>query len=151
MSIIVLFIGVFVLGAVVVSIAGLVALFSSRGRRAAEPAPAAAPSLTQAVRQEDRQAILKKLSDGELTKDEAEEQLTRLGTPVPQAIPAPPATAGSGMSKGCLVTLLLGLILGPLLLLALMALLYFGVRVVSHDTHVPYTEVSTPVPQETNE
>ncbi len=140
MGITVLMVGVIVLGLLVAGMVALIVALLSRGRRGEPQAPAATPSLAQAVQQEDRQEILRKLAAGELTKDEAEERLGRLGSPVPEAMPAPPAT-GSGMSKGCLVALLVALLLGPLLLIVLMGLLFFGIRVVGFGhVHVPHIE-----------
>jgi hypothetical protein len=69
-------------------------------RRSAQPPPTM-PSAPPPVSPEDRQVILQKLADGELSKAEAEEQLNQLGDPVPVAMPAPPPR--SGAAKGCLI------------------------------------------------
>jgi hypothetical protein len=144
MSFMVLIVGVVVLGLFVAGIVALVVVSTSRNRRR-QPTPATTPSLSQAIHQDDRQEILRKLSAGELTKDEAEERLAQLGAPVPEAMPAPPAT-GSGMSKGCLIALLVTFILGPLLLILLMAALFFGVRVAGFQGRQGNTQEARPVP-----
>jgi len=112
----VLIIGVLVILGLLLVVA-LIVLLASRNKRppqaqSVEPHPAAP------IGPEERQAILKKLADGELTKAEAEEQLNQLGTPVPTTMPAPPPRSGAG--KGCLIALValipLALILGFLIL-----------------------------------
>ncbi len=122
-----------VLGLVVAGIVALVVMLSSRSRNRPRAAAAATPSIAQAVQQEDRQEILRKLANGEITKDEAEERMGQLGSPVPESMPAPPRT-GSGTSKGCLIALLVALLLGPLLLILLvLGLRWFGVRPSVHQ------------------
>ena len=90
------------------------------------PAPVGAPSAAPLTASpEERQIILKRLADGELTKAEAEEQLSQLGSPVPAAMPSPPS-ANSGAGKGCLIAALV--ILGPVLLIFLLVGILFFVR-----------------------
>ncbi len=108
----VLIIGVLVILGLLL-IMGLVVVLAVRNKRPPQAQPAA-PQPSVASTPEERQAILRKLADGELTKAEAEEQLNQLGTPVPTAMPAPPPRSGAG--KGCLIALVA---LIPLVLLAL--------------------------------
>ncbi len=110
------------IGLFVLLLVGLVILLAARKR---PPSPVPMPAAPVPVSPEDRQAILKKLADGELTKAEAEEQLNQLGTPVPVAMPAPPPR--SGASKGCLIALIAALVLPLILLVGAFAL--FNVRV----------------------
>ncbi len=110
----VLIIGVLVILGLLL-IMGLVVVLAVRNKRSPQAQPAA-PQPSVSSTPEERQAILKKLADGELTKAEAEEQLNQLGTPVPTAMPAPPPRSGAG--KGCLIALIMALII-PLVLLAL--------------------------------
>jgi uncharacterized membrane protein len=112
--------GILALIAIVVVVAivvGLVVILISSKRRCdtqpAAPVADAAPLPSRA----ERQAVLKKLAAGELTKQEAEEQLGQLGTPVPANVPAPPPRQGGG--KGCLIAVLVAVLLLPLLLLLL--------------------------------
>ncbi len=129
------------LGLLVGGIAVVVVIVLVRGKR--QPAAQAAQVRTASagVSPEERQAILKRLADGEISKQEAEEQISRLGTPVPSGMPAPPS--GSGASKGCIIALIVGALLVPLVLFLLFAL--FGVcffRKSSHTVH----QVGRPVP-----
>ena len=102
---------------------GLVVVLAVRNQRSPQAQPVV-PQPSVASTPEERQAILKKLADGELTKAEAEEQLNQLGTPVPTAMPAPPPR--SGASKGCLIALIVALI--PLaLILVFLILRIFGI------------------------
>lgn len=80
---------VLLLGAVlvlllVVGLVALIVLLASRNRHPAPPLVLSPPPAP--VPQEDRQAILRQLAQGELTKEEAEEQLSQLGTPVLEVI-----------------------------------------------------------------
>ncbi|MCK4565160.1 MAG: hypothetical protein KAU94_10860 [Verrucomicrobia bacterium] len=109
-------------GLFVLLLVGGIVLLAVRRR---PPIPAPMPAAPVPVSPEDRQAILKKLADGELTKAEAEEQLNQLGIPVPVAMPAPPPR--SGASKGCLIALIAALVLPLILLVGAFAL--FGARV----------------------
>ena len=117
-------------------VAGIVTLIVLLTTRSKHPsAPPTAPQPTAPVTHEDRQAILKKLADGELTKAEAEEQLARLGSPVPETMYVPPPQS-TGASKGCLIAAIIAIVL-PLVLLVLAFLAYFVCipRVV--DQHPP--------------
>ena len=118
---------VFIIGVLVILgllfVMGLVVVLAMRNKRSPQAQPVA-PKPSVAPTPEDRQAILKKLADGALTKAEAEEQLTQLGSPVPAAMPAPPPRTGAG--KGCLVALIVALI--PLvLILGFLILKLFGI------------------------
>ena len=115
-------------GLFILPLVGLVVLLVARRR---PPIPAPMPAAPVPVSAGDRQAILKKLADGELTKAEAEEQLNRLGTPVPVAMPAPPPR--SGASKGCLIALIAALIIPLILLAGAFALFYMRVRTSQED------------------
>ncbi len=119
----VLLIGVLVIPGLLL-VMGLVVVLAVRNKRSPQAQPVA-PQPSVDSTPEDRQAILKKLADGELTKAEAEEQLNQLGTPVPTAMPAPPPRPGAG--KGCLIALIAALIIPLLLILVLVALKFFGV------------------------
>ncbi len=118
-----LLIGLFIL----LLVGGIVLLAARKRPSSSAPMPAA----PMPVSPEDRQAILKKLADGELTKDEAEEQLNQLGTPVPTAMPAPPPR--SGASKGCLIALIAALVLLLILLAGAFALFNLRVRRTSQE------------------
>jgi len=98
-------------GVILVGIILLVILLLSRRKPSTSPLP---QSASVASSPEERQAILQKLADGELSKAEAEEQLN---DPIPVTMPAPPPR--SGATKGCLITLL---ILPFLLLLFLLTI-----------------------------
>ena len=115
-------------GLFILLLVGLVILLAVR-RRPSSPSPM--PAAPTPVSPEERQAILKKLADGELTKAEAEEQLNRLGTPVPTAMPAPPPR--SGASKGCLIVLIAALVLPLILLVGAFALFHVRTRTSQED------------------
>jgi len=122
------------IGLFVLLLVGGIILLAARKR---PPSPTPMPAAPVPVSPEDRQAILKKLADGELTKAEAEDQLNQLGTPVPAAMPAPPPRSGAG--KGCLIALIAALII-PLVLLVLVFL--FFVEVQAYDVAPPCIEKS---------
>ena len=108
--------GILALIAIVVVVAivvGLVVILVSSKRRG-ETQPVAPPAQAAPPDGEERQAILKKLAAGELTKEQAEAQLERLGTPVPANVPPPPRKSGG---KGCLIAVLAAVLLLPLLLI----------------------------------
>ena len=108
------------IGLFILLLVGGIVLIAVRRR---PPIPAPMPAAPVPVSSESRQAILRKLADGELTKAEAEEQLNQLGTPVPVAMPAPPPRSGAG--KGCLIALIIAVLIIPLVFLALFFLTYF--------------------------
>ncbi|MFT5122820.1 MAG: hypothetical protein ACI9TH_001401 [Kiritimatiellia bacterium] len=72
-----------------------------------------------------RKEILEKLASGEITRADAEQQLVALGSPVPHELPLPPAGGQKGMSRGCLIVLLIGIVIVGLMLTAL-PLLFLG-------------------------
>lgn len=125
MSLIVMLIGVVIVGPLVVGLVALVVVLA-KGSKQPSPLPAVATSSAAALQPEERQAILKKLAAGELTKDEAEEQLGRFASPVPETMPAPPPARGA--AKGCLIALIVAGLLVPLVLAGLFFLHLFGCR-----------------------
>lgn len=131
MMVSVMLIGLLVIGLLVAGAVGLVVVLAARNKQPS--AQSVAPLPAAPVTHEGRQAILKKLADGELTKAEAEEQLSRQGSPVPESIPVPPPQSGG--SKGCLIAVIVALIL-PIVLLVLFSLFFFAK--VSHT--VDYAE-----------
>jgi flagellar basal body-associated protein FliL len=128
----VMLIGLLIIGLLVAGVVTLVVVLTTRNKQPVSPQTAPQPAAP--VTLEDRQAILKQLADGELTKAQAEEQLARLGSPVPETMPVPPPS-GSGTSKGCLIAALIALIL-PIVLLVLVFLFFVSVRVVHHPSPV---------------
>lgn len=129
----VLIIGVLVILGLLLVVA-LIVMLASRNKRPPKTQPVE-PYPATPIGPEERQAILKKLADGELTKAEAEEQLNQLGTPVPTAMPVPPPQ--SGASKGCLIAAIIAIVL-PLVLLVLVFLFFFVSipRIVEHPSPV---------------
>ena len=124
-------------GLFVLLLVGLLILLAARKR---PPSPSPMPAAPVPISPEERQAILQKLADGELTKAEAEEQLNQLGTPVPVSMPAPPR---SGASKGCLIALIAALVLPLILLVGAIALFYVRVRTSQEDilqNHIEHVE-----------
>ena len=109
-------------GAILAGIILLVILLLSRRKSSPASLPQSTPVTSSP---EERQTILQKLADGELSKAEAEEQLNQLGDPVPVAMPAP--TPRSGAAKGCLTILFLTLILP--VLFAFIFYLFMGMRI----------------------
>lgn len=70
-----------------------------------------------------RKEILQQLSDGAISREEAERQLAELGSPVPSELSAPPTPPGTNKgASGCLVA---ALITG-VVLLVLLGLLFAG-------------------------
>jgi hypothetical protein len=122
----VMLIGFLIIGLLVAGVVILVVVLATRNKQ--PTAQSVAPLPSAPVTHEDRQAILKKLADGDLTKAEAEEQLAQLGSPVPETMPAPPPQ-GSGASKGCLIAAIIAIVLS-LILLLLAAAMIFGIRII---------------------
>lgn len=143
----VMLIGLLIIGLLVAGCVALVVVLVTRNKQpTAQPIT---PLPVESVTQEDRQIILKKLADGELTRSEAEEQLGQLGSPVPETMPAP-LPARSGASKGCLIAAIVAIVL-PLVLLSLIALMFFGFVVekrVEHTSPIYIEEIVT-IPPET--
>jgi hypothetical protein len=108
---------------IVVGLIVLVVVLVSRSRKRPPP-PATGSFPVASTPRRDRKAILQELADGQLTREEAEEALNDTGTPIPEAMPAPPHTGGSGASKGCLVAALIAIGLATLLLLGLGTLIH---------------------------
>jgi hypothetical protein len=81
-----------------------------------------------------RKEILQQLSDGVISREEAERRLAELGSPVPSELSAPPATPGTNKgASGCLIAAVItGVIL--LLLLGLLVVGLFMVRVSSENS-----------------
>ena len=104
-------------------IVGLVIIV--RGLRR-EPAAMPAASPPPPPSREERKKVLEQLARGELTKDQAEDKMGQLGTPVPQSMPQP-APRPNG-ARGCLAAILIALLLIPLLLLLLFAGHYVSIR-----------------------
>ena len=123
------------IGLFILLLVGGVVLLAVRRR---PPIPAPMPAAPVPVSSESRQAILKKLADGELTKAEVEEQLNQLGTPVPVAMPAP--LPPSGASKGCLIALIAALIIPLILLVSVFALFTGRVRTSQEDVQRKHIE-----------
>jgi len=109
-----LFVGVIFILVIIAVVVGVAALAASSYRSgSAQPVAPTAPATPMPSREE-RQDILKKLAQGDISKAEAEDRLAQLGTPVPSDMVAPVPRRGSGL--GCLIALLVGLILIPLIL-----------------------------------
>ncbi|MBN2162930.1 MAG: hypothetical protein JXR25_05830 [Pontiellaceae bacterium] len=110
----------------ILSIVLLIALAASRKPKTAPPIKMSAQSIPIEERNQRREAILEKLSAGDLSREEAEEQLLKLDKPIPEQMPVPPAS-NSGCGKGCLIAAIsFVLVIGVVILLLLG--LVFGVR-----------------------
>jgi len=103
---------VLVVGSVVAVVLVAIAL-ARRGKQAPQPQPLPSGPAREESRAQ-RAAILKKLADKEITREEAEAQLGTLGDPVPPVMPPTPASTSAGDS-GCLIGVLVALGLGLLL------------------------------------
>jgi len=127
---VVLLAGLLVVGLIFGGIILLVVVLATRGRRQPAPRLPTGDVKETNASPEERQAILKRLADGEISKQEAEDQISQLGTPVPSGMPTPPPR--SGMGTGCLIALVIGLLTVPVIILLLVVSMFF-VRV-SHRT-----------------
>jgi len=116
-----------IVGLFIVGLITLVVVLLAKGRRPSPQTQASTHPSAATASPEERQAILKRLADGELTKAEAEEQLSQLGNPVPTAMPSPPSTQG-GAGKGCLIAAILALGLFLFILLLVVAMHFFGIK-----------------------
>jgi len=103
---------VLVVGAVVAVVFGAMAA-ARRNRQTPQPQPLPSGPAREESRAE-RAAILKKLAEKEITREEAEAQLGTLGDPVPPVMPPTPASTSAGGS-GCLIGVLVAVGLGLLL------------------------------------
>jgi len=107
--------------AVVIGVIGLVVVLATSSRRSGSvPVTPVMPDTPMPSRDE-RQAILEQLAQGKITKDQAKERLGALGTPVPTDMAAPAPRPASG--RGCLIAVLVGAILIPLVLVLLWGVL----------------------------
>jgi len=117
----VLFVLIIFILIIIAVVVGVVALATSSYRSGSAPVAPSAP-VAAMPSSEERQAILKQLAQGEISKDQAKERLGALGTPVPVDMSTPEPRPASG--RGCLIALLVGLILIPLILV--MVFIFFG-------------------------
>lgn len=63
----------------------------------------------------EKREILEKLAKKEISKEEAEKLLTELGDPIPETPPSP--ITKQKPKKGCLIALIIGIIMIPLIIL----------------------------------
>lgn len=102
--------------------------YAVAGRPAAAVPNAVAPAVAENL-PEARLQIMRRLSAGEITPEQAEAALSRLRGPVTEGLtPPPPAAPARGPAVGCLLAAVLGLVLAVVLVILLFAL-FFGVRV----------------------
>ena len=112
-----------VMAVVVIGIIGLIVALAASSRRCDNMSVTPVMPDTPMPSRDDRQDILKQLAQGEISKDQAEERLGALGTPVPADMTAPEPRPGGG--RGCLIAALVSAILIPLVLLLLLLVAKF--------------------------
>ena len=107
--------GLFAIFAIVL----IIVLAASRRSKPAPTIKMPTQSIPPAERNQRREAILEKLSSGNLSREEAEEQLLKLDKPIPEQMPVPPPS-NSGCGKGCLIAAIsFAIVIGFLTLLLL--------------------------------
>lgn len=74
-----------------------------------------------------RREVLEKLARKEISKEEAERLLGQSGAPIADEPPAPPQKK-NGMNRGCLITLIVGLVALPIVLVLLAGLFLVNTR-----------------------
>ena len=118
-----------VIGLVIVLPIVLICILLGR-RRTPAALPPMQPATTEIpeARNQRREAILGRLANKEITRDEAEQQLLELDKPLPEQMPVAPPPARNGCGRGCLVAVICGIVAVVLLLLLLFGL-FFGFRV----------------------
>ena len=136
MARIALFEMLFIFGIVVVlPLIIILIILGTRKGRAAAPMHPPAGSIDPAERNRQREAILEKLANKELSREEAEQELLELDKPLPEQMPAPPPAGGKGCGAGCLVAAIVGII--GFILLPLLLYGMFGIRVQHSIEHGP--------------
>ena len=110
---------IFLLLLIAATVAGVILIALLCMRRKPQPVTIDLPEQTNPVdRKQRRTAILEKLSQKEISQNEAERQLLELDNPVPAEMPPPPAPQ-KNHGCGCLIATVIALALIGLLILAL--------------------------------
>jgi hypothetical protein len=117
---------------VLVAVLFVAVIVSDRGgARPSRPHPPPAPP-PPAVRREGRLSILQRLADRRITVEDAEQELLRLGDPVPATMPPPPPAPAPSRGRGCLLAALVFLVIGAVLLVLLLGMSWVRVGHVVH-------------------
>lgn len=121
----------------------LIGAIAAGSRKRGSPAPSLqpdSPANNPEARNQRREAILDKLAQKEITRDEAEQQLLELDTPLPEQMPTPPRPPKGGCGSGCLIAVICGLVALVLAILLIISLLFVGVRTTSEEYHEVRTQ-----------